>query len=139
MKSIIRSIGAFIYTSIIALGFLLLSSYILTRAVIFSDGFWQTLCAVVVILFLLGWISEKGVQLLSIPYNWLWDTTKITRYSTIIPLIPVGLWCISVPFRMPLKFGVGDWIITIVWLACVVFFFLNMILLPFNNLNMGRK
>ena len=34
MKSIIRSIGAFIYTSIIALGFLLLSSYILTRTVI---------------------------------------------------------------------------------------------------------
>jgi len=137
MKSWLRTIGAFFYAAIISSIFLFLSAYVIPCAIVYFEGFWETLSVVIGILIVFLWLSEKGVEYSSIPFNYLWDKTFKTRVATVIPVVLIGLWCLSLPFRISLKFSVGDWFVVVAWEICAVFFYFNMFLLPFNNPTMG--
>lgn len=137
MNSWLRTIGAFFYAAIISSTFLFLSAYVIPWAIVYFEGFWETLSVIICILIVFSWLAEKGVEYLSIPFNYLWDRTFKTRIATAIPVVLIGLWCLSLPFRISLKFSMGDWFIVIAWEICAIFFYFNMFLLPFNNPTMG--
>ena len=137
MSSFARTLGAFLYTSILSLAFMLLSIWLLCRCIIYVDGFWLSAVAIAALFFGLGWLSEKGLQYLSIPYNWLWDNTKKTRITTSATAIIFGLWTICAPFRIPVKFSAGDWIISVIWMLLSIVLYFNLTLLPFISPHMG--
>jgi hypothetical protein len=135
--SYIRTLGAFLYAAIISLVYLWLSALIVTISIICVSGFWYTLFTAIGFAWLFGWISERGVELLSIPFNWLWDRTKKTRIATIVPIIIIGLWCIAMPIRIHLTLKFGDWVLIGIWEIISLMFFYNLVMLPFINTNIG--
>ena len=139
IKSWIRTVLSFIYTSLLLIGYYYLSYFILSYATAQDGGFWSYLCIWMGIIILFSWLSEKGIELFSIPFNWLWDRTKKTRIATSTPIIPMALLTLCIPILLQNKFGVGDWIIVITWGLISIFFFYNLFLLPFINPNMGIK
>lgn len=134
--SYLRTLGSFIYTAIISILFLLGSVFIYARILIYASGFWITLGGIFGMVLLLSWISERGVELCSIPFNFLWDNTLKTRVATIIPAIIIGLWCVSAPFRIDRHFSTGDWILSAIWMLCSFMFYYNLAMLPLTNPNM---
>lgn len=139
MNKLFRALGAFVYASIIAIAFLALSSFILAKGIVSIDGFWKTTIFVIVMIVFFAWLSEKGLQLLSIPFNWLWDETMTARIVTAVPAVIVGLWCLAAPFRIPMKFTTGDWVLVVIWWLGVLFFYVNFFLMPFISKDMGIK
>lgn len=137
MKSWLRTVGAFIYAAIISLLFSLLSTYVVEWAVVNTEGFWQTSVVFIGIFIVFLWLSEHGIRYSSIPFNFLWDRTFKTRVATAIPVVLIGLWCLTLPFRISLKFSVSDWFIVVAWWICAVIFYFNLFLFPFNNPHMG--
>lgn len=135
--SYLRTLAAFLYTTIITSAYTWLSIYIVTKAIVYISGFWHTLFVAIAFLYFFSWLSERGIELLSIPYNWLWDRTLKTRIATAIPVILVGLWCISMPIRIPVTFSVSNWVLVIIWELLSIPFFYNLLVLPFINPNMG--
>lgn len=135
--SYIRTLGAFLYASIISLAYLWLSALIITKSIIYVNGFWHTLFTAFGFTLLFSWISERGIGYLSILFNWLWDRTKKTRIATVIPVVGVGLWCIAMPIRIPITLTIGDWVLVGIWEILSILFFYNLLLLPFINTNMG--
>ena len=135
----LRTIGSFLYSMLLCAGFFFLSIWILARSIVYSEGFTGTLCAILFIAFILGWVSEKGVVFASVLFNWLWDESLKTRLASMIVAIMIGLWCISSPFRISLHFTFGDWVIILVWEISVLAFYYNMFTLPLLNKNMGIK
>lgn len=136
MKSLLRAIGAFIYSAIVSAAFTALAVYLLT-SVIAAEGFWKTLIYTVLMALFLFWLSERGVQYTSIPYNWLWDRTLKTRIATAIPAVIAFLWCVTSPFFISKTFTAGDWIVTAVWwLLCILLYF-NLFMQSFVSTHMG--
>lgn len=139
MKSWLRTLGALVYTVIVCGLFLLASIFVLSRLLARAEGFWVVAASIVGILIFFGWLSERGVEYASIPYNYLWDRTMKTRFATAIPSLLSGLYCILWPFLVPVDFSFGDWAMVVVWEICSIFFFYNMFTLPFINHQMGVK
>lgn len=135
----LRSIGGFAYSTIVCGLFLFGAIWLLTRAIVYSDGFWQTLMACLLVIIPTSWASENGVAICSITFNWLWDDMRISRYASIVPAIVFGIWGLTAPFRIPFTFTLGDWIICVCWALPVSAFFYNWVTLPFINWNMGIK
>lgn len=135
--SYIRTLGSFLYASLISLVYLWLSVLTVTKSIVYANGFWHTLFTVLGFVFLFSWISERGIQYLSIPFNWLWDITIKTRIATAIPVAGIGLWCIAMPLQIPITLTFGDWVLVSVWEILSVVFFYNLLLLPFRNTDMG--
>ena len=137
MKSWLRTIGAFVYTVIVCGLYLLASAIVLPKLIVRAEGFWMVSASIAGLLIFFGWLSERGVEYASIPYNYLWDSTKKTRLATAIPSLLLGLYCIIRPFIYPVEFSFGDWAMMAVWEICSIFFFYNMFTLPFINHQMG--
>lgn len=131
MNKLFRTIGSFVYASIVAIAFLFLAAFVLSKGIVYIHGFWKTSIYVIVISIAFAWLSEVGLKLLSIPFNWLWDETLVERTAAAIPAVLVGLWCLSAPFRIKQSFTTGDWVFVVVWGLCVLFFYVNFFLLPF--------
>ena len=136
MKSLLRTTGAFIYSAIVSAAFTALAVYILAT-IIAAEGFWKTLIYTVLMIPLFFWLSERGVQLTSIPYNWLWDRTLKTRIATAIPVALAFLWCVTSPFFISKTFTAGDWIVTAVWWLLCILLYYNLFMQPFINPHMG--
>ena len=137
--SYIRTLGSFLYSAAICIAFFLLAVWLLVRCIIYAEGFFMTFFAIFGIVLLLSWLGEKGIIITGIPFNWLWDKNSKTRIAAMIPPIPIGLWCITTPFRIPLHFSTGDWIVTILWAFCVFWFYWNMFTFPAINPHIGKK
>lgn len=138
MKSWFRAMGAFMYALIISVAFLFLAVFLLSKGIVAVSGFLKTAIMIIGIVVLVAWLSEKGLELLSIPFNWLWDRSKKTRIATAIPAVLIGLWCLSAPIRIPVKFTTGDWVLVVIWCLGVLVFYVNLFLMPFSSPNMGR-
>lgn len=134
--SYIRAIGSFVYSAIICAVFFIIADWLLLRIIILAEGFMAAVGTVCVFVFL-AWLSERGISIASIPFNWLWDKSRKTRIASIIPPVIIGLWCATIPFRIALKYSFGDWLIIIIWEISVLLFYYNMITLPIINKNMG--
>lgn len=139
MKSLFRAFGAFIYASVVSIGFMILSVLLLMKGITVVHGFWKTALLIIGFIVMFAWLAEKGLELLSLPFNWLWDQTMTTRVATAIPVVLVGLWCMAAPFRLPIEFTTGDWVLTAIWWIGVLFFYVNFILMPFTSPNMGVR
>ncbi|MBD5211001.1 MAG: hypothetical protein HDS77_07030 [Bacteroidales bacterium] len=134
-----RALAAFAYSALLAILFFVGSVLLYTRILVFASGFWQTFVCIIGMVILLSWLSERGLEICSIPFNYLWDKKKKARIATIIPAIIVGLWAISAPLRIHMRFSTGDWILSIVWMLCNIVFFYNLVMLPLINKNMGQN
>jgi len=139
MKSWLKALGAFIYTSIVCGLYLLASAFLLKRFILRAEGFWMVVSAIFFILVFFGWLSEKGVKYASIPYNFLWDNTKKTRLATSIPALLLWLYGVVLPFLFPYTFSFSDWLIVVVWEITTFFFFYNMFTLPIINPEIGKQ
>lgn len=137
--SLLRTLGAFIYSSILSILFCIGSIFLYTCILVYASGFVITLGCIFVMVFILSWIFERGLEICSIPFNFLWDRTFKSRIATIIPAVIVGLWCVTAPFRITLHFSIGDWILSSIWMLCSIIFYFNLVMLPLNNPNMGSK
>lgn len=138
MKTLARSLGGFLYSLLISVAFSYGAVWLLTRCLVYAEGFWMSFLGVCLIIYSISWVAEKGLQFLSLPYNWLWNERFATRLSSCIPTILLGLWTISSPWRISFKFSVGDWSITIIWLCLVAGFYYNLASMPFVNLDIGK-
>lgn len=138
MRTFLRSVGGLIYTSIISALFGAASIWLLVRILVYMEGFWETLCALCAIVLPISWIAKRGLQLLLIPYNWLWNESIITRCATAIPATIVGLWVVTAPLRMPFHLQFGDWIISIVWMGFNFDFYYNLASMSFISHAMGQ-
>ena len=137
--SYIRTFGSFLYSAFLCALFFIAAYWVLLRSIVYADGFFGTLCAFIFILFVFGWLSEKGIILASIPFNWLWDDSLKTRIAAMIPPALIGISCMLSPFRIPNTFTFGDWVITIAWETCALTFYFNMFILPITNPHMGIR
>lgn len=137
--SYLRTIGAFAYSSILSILFFIGSVFLYTRILAYASGFWLTFGCIVGMVILLSWLSERGLEICSIPFNYLWDKTRKARIATIIPAVIIGLWAISSPFRIQMHFSTGDWILSIAWMVCSLVFFYNLSMLPLINKKMGQN
>lgn len=135
--SYLRTFGAFAYSAVLSILFLTGAIFLLVRTLIFISGFCVTTGFLFIMLFCISWISERGLQFCSIPFNYLWDNTLKTRIASVVPAVIVGLWCVSAPFRLAIPFSVGDWIVSIVWMICCLVFYFNLAVLPLTNPHMG--
>lgn len=137
MKSWLRAIVAFLYTVIVCGLFLTVSTFVLPKLISRTEGFWMVVTAAFGILIFFGWLSERGVEYASIPYNYLWDRTRKTRVATSIAALLLWVYGLIWPFLIPIDYTFGDWVIVAIWEICSFFFFYNMISLPFINHQMG--
>lgn len=138
MKTLVRSLLGFIYSCLISVLFFVGFVWLLLRCLIYLNGFWGASAAICAIVVSISWIAERGLELLSIPFNWLWNEKFISRLSSCLPAIIVGLWAISTPWRIPFQFSAGDWVITTVWLFCVAVFYYNLATMSIISTHMGR-
>lgn len=139
MKSILRMLGSFGYSLLISCITSGVAFVVWYLSITHADGFWEHTYWIIGMLIVLSWQSEKGVEITSIVYNWLWDSTLKTRIATSIPPIIVGIWNCSAPFWIDVDLTVGDIISTVVWEFINLFLYFNLISLPWLNFNMGRK
>ena len=137
MSKLLRTLGSFVYASAISIAFLFLAVFALSKGIVSIHGFWKTAIFVIAISVAFAWLAEIGLQLLSIPFNWLWDQTPIERIAAAIPAALVGIWCISAPFRIQEHFTTGDWVVTVLWGIGVLCFYANLFLLPFLSKDIG--
>lgn len=134
---LLRTLGATIYTAIIALGFLWMVEFVLNLAVTKISGWWQTGITILGILVVFSWIAEYGLQILSIPYDWLWDNSTLSRFSSILPSLAGVVGAFVIPFRIETEFTAGDWVLSVEMFIISVFFFYNLVSMPFINPDMG--
>lgn len=132
-------IGSFAYSLLISWLYLLLVKILLRLLVLGVSGFWKTLFVTMSVCIWLAWLSEKGLQICSIPYNWLWDSSMKTRLATTIAAVLGGIACVSVPFYIPGEFSVGDWVVTVFFMFISLFFYFNLCILPFGNPDVGVR
>lgn len=139
MKKILRVFASFGYSLIIACLASGIAVFIWASAMTYADGFWQHAAWGVGMLIALAWLSERGVEISSVVYNWLWDSGVGARIATSIPPLLIGIWICSAPFRLDVKFTVGDIILTVLWELLNLFLYFNLISLPWLNSRMGRN
>ena len=132
-------IGSFTYSLLISWLFLWVVKISLRLVVLAVSGFWMTLLVTMSAGFWLAWLSEKGVQICSIPFNWLWDRSIKTRIATTIAAVLGGIACLSVPFYIPGEFSLGDWVVTVFFMLISLFFYFNLCILPFGNPDVGVR
>lgn len=132
-------IGSFAYSLLISWLYLLLVKILLRLLVLGVSGFWKTLFVTMSVCIWLAWLSEKGLQICSIPYNWLWDSSTKARLATTIAAVLGGIACVSVPFYIPGEFSVGDWVVTVFFMFISLFFYFNLCILPFGNPDVGVR
>ena len=137
--SLLRMIGSFTYSLLISWLFLWVVKISLRLVVLAVSGFWMTLLVTMSVCIWLAWLSEKGLQVCSIPYNWLWDRSTKTRLATTIAALLGGVACVSVPFYIPGTFSVGDWFVTVICMVISLFFYFNLCTLPFLNADIGAR
>ena len=135
--SYLRLVGSFAYALFCSGVFCAIGwrglSYIASEV----SGFWMSAVCFVVAIPVLGWMTEYGMMLLSIPFNWLWDRTLKTRAATSAGAIIGGIVCLAVPFLLPVDFSAGDWGFATLWMAMSFVWAFNLFLMPFTNFNMG--
>ena len=139
MKSILRMLGSFGYSLLISCIASGISVFIWASAMTYADGFWQHAAWGIGMLIVLAWLSERGVEISSVVYNWLWDSSVGARIATSVPPLLIGIWICSAPFRLVVKFTVGDIILTVLWEFLNLFLYFNLISLPWLNSRMGRN
>lgn len=137
MKSWMRTFGSFVYSMLISIMVGVVSILIWTFCYELAEGFWLNLWAAIFLTSIMGWISEKGISLLSIPFNWLWDNSVKSRLASTIPPLLIGIWVVSLPFRRDYAFTGGDIFLTVIWEILILFSFYNLCFLPWINLEMG--
>ena len=137
MKSWLRAIVSFLYTVFVCGLFLTASNFLLPKIIYRTKGFWMVFTAAFGTLIFFGWLSERGVEYASIPYNYLWDRTIKTRVATSIAALLLLVYALICPFLIPVDFSFGDWVIVAFWEICSFSFFYNMITIPFINPQMG--
>lgn len=136
IKDIFRTIGAFLYSAIIAVAIGYFSVLVLQKILINAHGFWLCASCVVGMVIVLSWIGEHGITLLSIPFNWLWSG-KVSRIISMVPPIIVGIWVGHAPFDQGLIHSGGDIVIAAIWGIVNLVTFYNLITLPIMNPEMG--
>lgn len=139
MLTLIQCFGSFCYSVILSFIFLWIVLIAYTRILVFAEGFLNTAGVLLGFVFIFAWLSEKGLQIASIPFNWLWSTKTITRLCTIIPCVIIALWGITAPFRIPFHFNIGDWIVTFAFWIVTLCFFWNLATMPIISPEVGTK
>ena len=139
MKSVLRMLGSFGYSLLVTGITSGIAVFIWASAMTYADGFWQHAAWGVGMVIALAWLSERGVEISSVVYNWLWDSGVGVRIATSIPPLLIGIWICSAPFRLGVKFTVGDIILTVLWELLNLFLYFNLISLPWLNSRMGRN
>lgn len=133
MKKFLRGTLAFLYSTMLSIGYMALAVYLLVRVLIYVEGFVMTLSCIVGLVLLFSWISEKVLSWALLPFRRMWDKTLTVRIVSAIPPVLVAIWCLSAPYRMELSLTSGDWIVIVIWSILDIVFYFNLASAPFFN------
>lgn len=133
MKELARVIGVFFYNALISILFMLLSWELIMPWLLARSGFIARCFAAIVIIVTFTWLSEYGVAAVIKPLVKMLNKKIHTIIFANIPVVIIGLWCLTVPFRMQCDFSAWDWVLIVIWMICAFLFFLNLFFVPFMD------